>query len=240
MPELTAVDIYKNPDSFTTSLVLVTIDAFTTDAANWHPVVLREQIENRYSIKDLPAINFDKVVAGLHVISHDDFTWNTFVFNIFCHIFNNVEMDLETALPVPDPYILAWGVAEGSILAHDSLAPAYKFLKQPVLDLIDATMSFNGLGLFPPILRISPDASKTLLKPENIDASLIQDVLKVQFRYLNDINEYLLTKLSGLLNELAQLRLTHGSTEPLIAQIIESKNWLTRLPDSSKLSLHKE
>src|SRR4051812_37638652 len=71
--------------SYATTLLAVLLDTYGTEATAWDPETIRLEIESDFELQ-LPPTNFDRLMAGVGILTRDDFYTAVPDFIWYCNI----------------------------------------------------------------------------------------------------------------------------------------------------------
>lgn len=209
--------IWENPNSFATTLVTLLIDTFGTEAATWAPETISLEIRDEaYSV--LPAINIDKLMAGIMLITSDEFYVSLPVFNELCIVLNGGYMPMHTTelASVED---CAWGITEALLLSPPEDPDSFS---ADIKAYIGKALKNEGIIQAPPILGFAA-GEKNLADKVNYDFSddedLFTDIWQAEKDKTNDIDKYIKQRLQSLLIQIVSLPLMNGSTKELTKKL---------------------
>ena len=107
-------DIYLDEKAPAFVLLTATLKKYGTEALEYDPELLRQQIDRDYDIK-IPDLNMDKLQAAMTVIHTNSFYDDWRVFETCCHLFHNALVDASVVNPL-DAEDIAVGLAEATLL----------------------------------------------------------------------------------------------------------------------------
>ena len=113
------IDVYKDEKAPVYALLLVTLKKYGFDCFQWEPALLRDAIENDYSIK-LTDRQSDKIQAGITLLDSDHYEHDWRAFEILNHLINNQAVDYEDLAPLEAEELIV-GIAEATLLKKDVL-----------------------------------------------------------------------------------------------------------------------
>jgi len=164
---------------------------------------------------EIPDTNLDKVMAGISIITSDDFYKRLPVFIQLCNVLADDEFDPSSFDPA-DPEEIAWGITEALLLSPPEEGDDEPFSDE-IRYYIGHIMSENGIVDPPDVLRIAmqdvpmedplaisaddPEMYSAFFHKQQDESKLIKQLLQIQIK--------------ELLQQLEGLTLKHGSTDEI-------------------------
>lgn len=111
--------LLQDEDVFATTLLAIVIDAYGTEVlgpaeTGWTPETLRLELQDDFDVV-VPDANMDKLVAGIALLTSDDFYKRTPRFVQLCNALSGSEMSAR--FDKADAAECAWGMTEAMLLA---------------------------------------------------------------------------------------------------------------------------
>lgn len=156
-------DIYKDEKAPAFVLLGITLKKYGMAALEYDPELLRNEIENDYSIT-LPDLNMDKLQSAMVVMTTDHFYEDWRVFETCCHLFNNelIEADVVNPLDAED---IAVGLAEATLIKASTMADISE------LDFHDEVRAYAGQVFFDYGFATPPTIFKDALMPKVVGSA---------------------------------------------------------------------
>lgn len=207
--------IWTSPDAFATTLLVLAVDAYGTEIAEWTPETIRREIEEDVEIQ-LPQHSLDRLMAGIVLVSSNDFFVSLPDFIALCNVLSGDLYDPYQWDPA-DSSEIAWGITEALLLSppeeENPFAPE-------IIAYIAAVLDQEGIIQPPDVLRIAinPAAARY---PEDFsdDPALYNAIWQFEQAKTEDINTMVRSRLLLLADQLADLPLQNGKTETVVQRI---------------------
>jgi len=210
---------FTDPNAFATTMVVVLIDAFGTEALNWHPATIRLETEEAFGFK-WDATNFDRLMAGIAIVITDSFYRSLPDFIELCSILSGGDATPGEFSPV-DALECAWGITEALLLSPPGRDEDKPFSEE-ICAFIGKITEMEGIVTLPDILRIGTRDEDLVSKVRDTysdDPELFASIFEVEAERTNEINEIIKARLQQLMQQLASLQLTNGSTMQLAKRV---------------------
>src|SRR4051812_46404994 len=107
-------DVYKDQKAPAYALLFSVLKRFGSEALEWEPELLRQEIEKQYDLK-MTDLQSDKLQAAIVTLTTDHFEHDWRVFEVSCHLFNNSPIHHEDIEPLEAEEI-AIGLVEASLI----------------------------------------------------------------------------------------------------------------------------
>lgn len=104
-----------NDDAYVTSLLTLLIEMYGTEAFQWSPQTIREQLEEDFAIQELPKSTLDKIMAGISLLTTDHFYQTPSRFIQLANIIAGDDFDPTTFDPA-DAAECSWAIVEAYLL----------------------------------------------------------------------------------------------------------------------------
>lgn len=218
---LSIQELFKNYNSFSSSLFLVYFDAFGPEGLYWHPVVIREQINKLISEFDVSEHNFQKLLTAIYIHITTDYFKKPFYFNIFSQILNNKVINPNEIFQLSSVYDMAWGITEAKIIfCDDPNIETSDIISKEIANFIELNLLYNSFLVIPSQLRYKDSVliKEDLIK-ENFSPELQQAILQHSFEESSQVEEYVIKRKEALIEEYLRLPLKNGSVEDIVAKI---------------------
>ena len=208
--------LLRNPEAFTSSLVVLLLDHFGPEMLQWHPMTIRYEILDDFHVLP-PKENLDKIYAGVGLLTSDDFYRRLPAFIQYCNILSGGEFN-PAIVDIADADECAWGITEGVLLAppEDEEEPFSEEIRYYIGGVLDRENIANP----PDVLRLGKwDRPLRFSDISGEDADLFRLEYEAQTEKAREIEQMLKQRLRQLLDELASLPLEHGNTQSLLQSL---------------------
>lgn len=195
-------ELWTNPMVFSSSLVALFIDAYTTEAIEWHPAAIRLQLEEDVSVR-IPQVTLDRLMAGLVILSTNTFYQNLPTFVHICNVMSGDELDAETFDPA-DPLEMAWSVTEAMMLYPDVGPDPFS---DEIKAYMGATLDQYGYSKPPRSLGMATSLPSGVIDIESVedDPVMMQAYLKTQVDKSREVDLIVEDSIGRLTDQLASL-----------------------------------
>ena len=105
---------FADENSYAATLLSCFVKAYGVEGLEWDAGTIAEQIEKDFDI-ELPRANFNKLMAGIAVVTTDIFWRDTPRFIELCNALWDGRAD-ETVFDPAEPHEIAWAVAEATLI----------------------------------------------------------------------------------------------------------------------------
>jgi hypothetical protein len=219
----TPQEIVENQNVFASSLLLLYFDEVGSKGFYWHPVVIREQIEEIAGTK-ISEHNFQKLLTAIYTYITTDFFNKVSFFNVACQVFNNKVVSPSDFVTIADIYDMAWGVEEARIIIYSNekeTEQVSSLFSEQVASFIELNLLENSMLVIPKPLKYK---DSVLVNEDLIHVSVPiefqQDVLKEAFSFAKEVEDYVTKRKEALVNEFLRLPLNNGTVEGVVANIL--------------------
>lgn len=208
--------LLKNKEAIATPLLAIVIDKFGLEAFEWEPEMLNAELES-YAGGEVPETNKDKVQA-LMIGMSDERAWNNTL--LFSYIANSLGGEDKPIIPgsmdVTTPYEIAWTIVE--LMLNDPPETSVKErMGKDIRNLIKYWFNANGLVLPPsPFewLEIDKEEIESISKGEEGTFGA-QTVYQHHENAKVDVEQYVQTRFTKMINQLKEITLEKGDTSNL-------------------------
>lgn len=217
-----------------TSLILVLIDEYGTEALTWDPETIKMELEEDFHV-DLPNDSLDKICAGCQIIGSDSFYKSLPDFIEYCNILSDDACDYNSWAPA-DVYDITSAMAEVRLIAPP-LGPIEEFLDPEIVGYITVELRDAHVIQPPECLSFIPSSALAINdigKMAN-DEEMFAAGYETAVEDSEDLQLYETSILKGLLQELSELELEHGNLDWLKKDI--QKEEVKSGPDQTGRSL---
>lgn len=112
-----SLDVLKDEKAPVIALVAAVLKKYGTEAMNWQPELLRNEIESDYGLT-MSDLQSDKIQAGFSILVTDLFESQWEVFKTICHLLNNTPDSFEDPTPL-EAEELATAIAHYRLIIGD-------------------------------------------------------------------------------------------------------------------------
>ena len=218
MPQLkeSPRQVLTSPEAFATTLLVLFVDRHGSEGLQWHPQVIREELENEAG-GPVPPGNLDKLMAAVNIVTSDEFYSSLDRFLVLCHTLAGNRFD-PSVLSLPDAAECAWGITEAMLLSPpDRDEPFCDDIRHYLTEVVGN----EGFVRPPDILRLAvgADISDKIQVAFADDPEMSSAIFKTQESKTQDVTGMIRTNLQELLGQLEGLPLQHGDTQNLIQKL---------------------
>jgi len=203
--------VLTSEETFATTLLVLVIDQWGTEALEWSPTVLRMELEETFDVQ-LPQENLDKLVAGITIVTTDMFFKDVSRFIQLCNVLAGSPFDPEEFDPA-DSLECAWGITEALMLSPPDEEDPEPFSDE-VRHYVAFVLKEEGYIKAPDILGIALNADLSAQVSTDFadDPEMFQALYSMQQDKATEIDEILKGNLLELLGQLKALPLENGDT----------------------------
>jgi hypothetical protein len=142
--------LLANPATFTTALMAIILEHYGTEALEWTPETIFMELRDDFHV-DLPKQNKDQIVAGINLLTSDDFYTRPSMFVQICNVLAGSEM--AESFDKADVVECAWGIAEAYLISPpQDLQHAFH---PEILHYLGSVLDDEGIKKPPAILNIA-------------------------------------------------------------------------------------
>lgn len=215
MPTNTLQHRWKAPDSFATTLLVMYADRYGTEGFSWDPNTILLLVERDFQV-DLPAGNFDRLMAAISLVTSDAFYNDLQTFIDTCNIFSGDLYDPRIWDPA-DASECAWGVVEALLLCPpDNEEQPFT---EEILAYIGKVLDVEGIRTPPAILKMAIRENRDDVDDYSDDPVIFAGIDEFQRSKSNEINATLKRNLRKLIEQLESLPLRTGDARRVAAEI---------------------
>lgn len=216
--------VWQNENSFATTLLTLFIDTYGTEALDWDPLTIQSEIEQDFAVK-LPRAVFDRLMAGIAVLSTDSFFKSLPDFINLCNVLNGDSFDPTTFDPA-DAGECAWAMTEALLISPPDDEEEEPF-SQEIVDYIGEVIKSEGILTPPDILRVSlrKDAKDLIEKVRydfSDDPEMFNAVFDTEKSKTEDINSLVKNRLAELVRQLEAIPLNNGDASQAVKKLLAS------------------
>lgn len=192
------------------------IDQYGTDCLAWTPATIRMQVEEDFGVK-LPKVNFDKLMAGITVLTTNYFYKNLPRFIELCNALAGDDFDPESFDPA-DSYECAWGITEALLLCPpDEEEPFCDDIRY----YIGAVLRDEGYVTPPDILKIGLDAdfSQQVTHSWSDDPEMFAGIYQKNQDKAAELSDVIRENLMDMMQQIQMLPLKNGDATQLVDKL---------------------
>lgn len=208
-------NIVDNPDMTSTALVVLVTDRFGPDVLGWDPETVQLELKE---LGNVPAASFNKLMAGITIITTDGFYSNLPIFITLCNALYDGTVQTRVFDPA-DMTEMATAVAEAYILWPPDGGEEMPF-NEEIVGYMGAVADQEGLLGPPDILsKLIPGVWDQVSTMFTDDPTMFAAVHSLQKDRLDEINQEVKNRLALIVTQLEGLPLTTGSASGLIKKL---------------------
>lgn len=215
-------EVLSDPNTFATTMVVALMDFYGAEFFSWAPETIRLETEADFSFK-WPDANFDRLMAGIALVTTDRFYKSLPDFIDLCNILSGASATPGVFDPA-DAAECAWGITEALLLGPpDDDEP----FTEEIRAYIGKVVEMEGIITPPDILRIgivSADKKFTVQTGFSDDPEMFNAIWDTEASKTEEINQLIKDRLTLLVHQLAALQLRNGSTEEIAKKMLTNLN----------------
>jgi hypothetical protein len=186
----------------------------------WHPSTILLEVRDDFGI-ELPRANFDRLMAGIHLVTSDAFYKSPPTFVEICNVLNGGLYDPSTWDPA-DALECAWGITEAMLLAPPDANDDEPFSPE-VRAYIGAALDHEGILDPPDVLRIAirngGNNQAAKIYSRFADPEVREAIARTEAAKVGEINDRIKSNLRTLVAQLEALQLAHGDARALAGRL---------------------
>lgn len=209
-----------NEDTFGTTLLVIVIDRYGTEALSWAPQTIRLEIEEDFGIR-LPDAVFNRLMAAISVVTSDDFYKRLPIFVYLCNSLAGADTDPDEFDPA-DSKECAWGMTEAMLLSppdQDDPEPYTDEIRYYLGHILDK----EGIREPPDLLRMAiqdtPDGQADYSGLDATDPVMFAAGFEQAADKSAEIKTMLEETLADLFQQLSVLPVKNGNTQDLLKRV---------------------
>ena len=210
-------DLLTGRDTFATTMLVLLIDKYGTEALTWSPETIKMELESDFAISELPRENFDRLMAAAQVVTSDDFYKRLPTFIFLCNVLSGISPD---AFDPADSKECAWGMTEALILSPPEDDDPYAM---EIRHYLGAVLDQEGIREPPDLLRLAirdtPSGEADYSDMSMGEPTMFQAEFEMQANKSQEIKEMLQTMLRELFDQLEAIELVNGDTKKLLERV---------------------
>lgn len=211
-------EVLEDRGAFATTLVSPVIDQYSTEALTWSPQTLQMEFHDDFRA-NVPQINMDKLLAGVNILTTDDFFRRLPRFVQLCNTLAGSELRPQVFDPASAAEC-AWGMTEALLLQPPD---------DDVEDIFDDSIRYylgevlvdEGIRTPPDLLKLAiyPTANGEAEFPGALDPEGFAMEFEVQQDRGKEISDMVREKLQSLIKQLSSVPLQNGDVTDLISKM---------------------
>jgi hypothetical protein len=216
--------VWQDQHSFATTLLTLFIDTYGTEALQWDPLTIQTEIERDFDVK-LSRSLFDRLMAGIAVLSTDSFFKSLPDFINLCNVISGSPFD-PTVFDPADAGECAWGMTEALMISPPDDDEQEPFA-QEIVDYISEVLKNEGILTPPDILRVGLKGDYAGLADKikydfSDDPEMFQAIFETEKAKADDINSVVKERLRLLVQQLESTPLDNGDSSEVVKKLAAS------------------
>jgi hypothetical protein len=218
LPRLKLKQVFENPESYATTLLVAAADLYGTELLTWAPQTVVIELKEDTGAT-LPTENLDKLMAAIAVITSDEFYKNLAKYIQLCNVLSGDEFDPEVFDPA-DSAEMAWGMTEAMLLSPPDDAEPFS---DEIRFYMGHMLAEEGIISPPDVLGIAiMDNVNDPLNNLSDDPEMYQAFYDNQQSKAQEITDMVKAQVGELIGQLEALPLTAGNTDDLAKKLREN------------------
>ncbi len=216
--------VFTDPESFSTTMILVLVDVYGTEVFTWAPETIKMEIEDDFSIK-MPVINFDRLMAGVALVTSDRFYKSLPDFIDLCNILSGAAAH-PGIFDIADAGECAWGITEALLLSPPDTKDQNPFTKE-ICAYVGKMLDMEGIIEAPDILRIAVREKDLKAKIHNDfsdDPEMYSAIWSSERDKTDDINQMVKDRLFAMITQVSMLQLANGDVSDMSKKMLDALN----------------
>lgn len=210
---------WQCPDAFATTLLVLTVDTYGTEALSWDPRTLRVEINDDFGI-ELSQANFDRLMVACNLLVTDDFYRSLPDFVLYCNILNGDVLDPRLWDPA-DSQEIAWGISEALIIEPPDEEEPFS---TEIRAYIGSVLDMEGIMNAPDILRVALRNADLTFNAQDFsdDPVMFDAIFRFEQSKMVYVNSYVRSQLARLAEQLTSLPLRSGTTRDVVQRVMQA------------------
>ena len=210
--------VFTDTSSYTTTMITQFVDTYGTEGFSWSPETIVMEVEDDFKVK-LPRANKDRLLAGVNLITSDDFYKSLPDFINYCNVLSGDLYDPTRWDPAASSEI-AWGITEGLLLSPPAEDDEDPFTDE-IVAYIGALLDEEGIINPPDVLKIAVrDVSGYSPGEFSDDPIMFDAVHDFETGKTESINAAVKQGLRTLAEQLDALSLQDGDTKDAVTRML--------------------
>jgi len=193
--------LWKSRDTVGTVLLTMILDSYGQEIFDMDPQAFRQELEEGFSVSDIPDVNTDKIWALWNSLTTDLVHTDVSTFMNCANVLSGTPMSYDV-FDIADPYECAWAITELTML--DSNTP--ERLSPEVRRYIGEICKELGLYRLPPSLskvaEMGPNDYVANMESYATDTVQLQIMIQNQIKFKDDVQAYVDRRTSKMMLEL--------------------------------------
>lgn len=216
--------VWRDDNSFATTLLILFIDKYGTEAMTWDPMTIQSEVEQDFAVK-LSRPIFDRLMAGISVLSTDVFFKSLPDFINLSNVLCGDTFD-PTVFDPADAGECAWAMTEALMLSPPDDDDEEPFAPE-IVDYLAEVIKSEGILTPPDILRLGlkDDAAKLMESVRydySDDPEMFNAIFDMEKSKTDDINLMVKERLSALVKQIESLPLDNGDSSEAVRKLLAS------------------
>lgn len=216
--------VWLDEESMATTLVTLFLDRYGPEGLGWDPMTVHAEVQDDFNVT-LPQPVFDRLMAGIAIVTTDSFYKSLPDFIHLCNILGGDDYD-PTVFDPADAAECAWGITEVLLLSPPDDEDEDPFSDE-IVAYIGEVLAEEGMIKPPDILRIGlKDGGRELIDRVNYDYSddptMFQAIWDMEKIRTDDVNNMIKVRLGRLVRQLEALPLENGSTKDVVERLLHN------------------
>jgi len=210
-------NLLQDGQTFATTMVAIVLNEYGADAFTWDPETLRMEIADDFQVK-MSTPNFDRLMAGVALMTGNDFYQSLPDFINICNILSGSSYDPETWDPA-DSTEIAWGITEALLLSPPDEDEENPFAEE-IVAYIGKQLDAEGIINPPGVLQIAlrdTDPNMTIGKEYSDDPVMYATIYEFEAEKTGDIDNTVRARTEALLSQLELLPFNTATKDQLLA-----------------------
>lgn len=217
----TCRQLLLSDQTFATTLVAIVVNEYGTEAFEWDPETIKMEINEDFHVQ-IPTANFDRLMAGIGILTTDDFFQSLPDFVNYCNILSGDSYDPSTFDPA-DVLEIAWGIFEVLLLTPPEEDNPDPFSLE-ITAYIGKQLDAEGIITPPDILRIAvrdKDPANMVGGEYSDDPIMFASIYEFEAGKTEDINNAIQSRVQSLMSQLQSLPFNTADIKKSLANIVE-------------------
>lgn len=214
---------WTSKDTYASVLLAMFLDRFGTEGLEWDPTTITLEIEKEFDI-DLPQLAFDKLMAGIQILTTDKFYSSLPDFINFCNILSGTTYRPDMWDPA-DAEEIAWGITE-AILIYPPEDDIEEPFNEEIRAYIGGVLDSEGLINPPDILRIALRTARVSpsITDFSDDPTMFNAIYDLEEGKRQDIEQSIRQQTKTLAAQFHALNLKNGNTDQIVKILNKAAN----------------
>lgn len=203
----------RDPNSFATTLLAITVDAFGVECFSWHPTALEHSLNQHFGA-GIPDANIDRIWTAIAIKNTNGFFRDPKIFIPLANVLSGDTLDLDQFDPA-DVLECAWAVTESQLL-HPPDKDEPELFSDEIRAYIAYMLTQEGLVRAPKCLAwVKHDLTQKVPLVFSQDLEFGAPALEFAIARAGEIDDAVSQGLSDLVSQLQNLKLEHADMSRL-------------------------